>query len=75
MPSEGSQKLQQELHEVIGALNVLFTLREESAQWLDEAQNEATREALDNVLGHVVAMEFEYKRRGEELEKALGTRP
>ena len=66
--------MQQELQEIIGALDVLFTLREEFAQWVGEAQNEPTREALDNVLGHVVAMETEYKRRRENVEKKLNPR-
>jgi hypothetical protein len=33
-----------------------------------EAQNDLERAALDNVLGHVVAMEIEYERRKGELE-------
>ena len=74
MSGESRQKLQQELQEVIGALDVLFTLHEEFAQWVGDAQNEPTREALQNVLGHVVAMELEYQRRREELEKTLNTR-
>ena len=62
---------EQELHETIGALDVLFTLREEFAQWLEEAQNEERKEELDNVYRHVSAMEDEYKRRRENIEQKL----
>lgn len=57
-----------ELQQTIGALDVLFTLREEFAQWLEEAQDEAAREELQNVFRHVVAMEEEYQRRRAEAE-------
>lgn len=60
--------LDRQLHEIAGALDVLFTLREEFAQWLEEAQDEAAREELQNVYRHVAAMEAEYHRRREEAE-------
>ena len=56
---------QRELHEITGALDVLFTLREEFAQWLEEAQSEERKEELENVYRHIVAMEQEYQRRRE----------
>jgi hypothetical protein len=62
---------EQELHEAIGALDVLFTLREEFAQWLEEAQDEERREELQNVYRHVAAMEQEYQRRREAAERKL----
>jgi hypothetical protein len=62
---------QQELHETIGAVDVLFTLREELAQWLEEAQTEERKEELDNVYRHVAAMEDEYKRRRQDIESKL----
>ena len=62
---------EQELHEAIGALDVLFTLREEFAQWLEEAQDEERREELQNVYRHVAAMEEEYQRRREAAERKL----
>jgi len=62
---------QQELHEAIGALDVLFTLREEFAQWLEEAQDEERREELQNVYRHVAAMEEEFQRRREAAERKL----
>lgn len=46
-----------------GALDILYTLREEMAQWLEEAQDESKRECLDNVLGHISAIEANYRER------------
>jgi hypothetical protein len=62
---------EQELHQTIGALDVLFTLREEFAQWLEEAQDEERREELQNVFRHVSAMEEEYQRRVVEARHKL----
>ena len=62
---------QRELHEITGALDVLFTLREELAQWVEEAQNEDRKEELDNVYRHVAAMQEEFQRRREAREKKL----
>jgi hypothetical protein len=62
---------QRELHEITGALDVLFTLREELAQWVEEAQNEDRKEELDNVYRHVAAMEEEFQRRREAAAKKL----
>ena len=60
---------ERELHEIAGALDVLFTLREEFAQWLEEAQSEERREELENVYRHVATMEAEYQRRREAAER------
>ena len=62
---------QRELHEITGALDVLFTLREEFATWLEEAQSEERKEELDNVFRHVAAMEEEFQRRREAIAKKL----
>jgi hypothetical protein len=62
---------QRELHEITGALDVLFTLREEFATWLEEAQSEERKEELDNVFRHVAAMEEEFQRRRETIAKKL----
>ena len=51
--SSDSAKPQQELNEIAGALDVLVTLREEFAQWLEEAQSEERKEELENVFRHV----------------------
>jgi hypothetical protein len=68
--ADGSEA-QRQLHEITGALDVLFTLREELAQWVEEAQNEDRKEELDNVYRHVAAMEEEFQRRREVAEKKL----
>ena len=65
---------QRELSEITGALDVLFTLREEFAQWLEEAQSEERKEELENVYRHIEAMEQEYQRRREAAAaKVAGT--
>lgn len=69
MAGDTSPTLERELSELAGALDVLFTLREEFAQWLEEAQSEERREELENVFRHVSAMEEEYKRRLAALER------
>lgn len=53
----------QEIQQIRGALDVLFTLREEFAQWAEEAQDDSKQEALDNVLAHIENIEIEYKQR------------
>jgi hypothetical protein len=61
-----------DLDRLQGALDVLFTLKEEFAQWLEEAQDGSKREALDNVLAHVESMEREYRRRYAEATGGPG---
>lgn len=69
MPIGDTPQARQELSEIKGALDVLFTLREEFATWVEEAQNSERKEELDNVYQHVLAMEEEYQRRHNELMK------
>lgn len=69
MADKASATSDRELSELAGALDVLFTLREEFAQWLEEAQSEERREELENVFRHVSAMEEEYKRRLAQAER------
>jgi hypothetical protein len=57
-----------ELYELIGALDILTLLREEMEQWLEEAQDASKQETLENVVGHLAAMEEEYHRRRRMLE-------
>jgi len=71
MPSEGAKTPDRDLYEIMGALDVLFTLREELAQWVEEAQTEERKEELDNVYRHVATMEAEYQRRRELAETKL----
>lgn len=70
MPSDSGPGSDAEVHENKGALEVLFTLREEFAQWVEEAQDKSKQEALENVLAHVEALESEYRIRQEKLKKA-----
>jgi hypothetical protein len=46
-------ELERQLNELKGALDLLFELREEFAQWVEEAQDGSKREALENVLDHI----------------------
>ncbi len=71
MPSDFPATPERELNELAGALDVLFTLREEFAQWLEEAQSEERKEELENVHRYVAAMEDEYKRRREAAQRKL----
>lgn len=68
MESNATAELRDQLHEAIGAVDILFLLREEMEQWLEEAQDNSKREALENVLGHLQAMEDEYKHRRDNLK-------
>ncbi|MGI9401347.1 MAG: hypothetical protein ACR2O0_08850 [Rhizobiaceae bacterium] len=62
-----ANEIDPQLEQLKGALDVLFTLKEEFAQWADEAQDGSKHESLDNVLNHVENMEAEYRKR---LKKA-----
>lgn len=67
--TDSVSELERKLNELKGAGDLLFELREEFAQWVEEAQDDSKREALDNVLGHIEALEIEYRNRREELQK------
>ncbi len=71
MDSNSTRDMQNQLHELIGAVDILNLLREEMEQWREEAQNESKREALENVLGHLEVVEEEYKQRRDELSTRL----
>jgi hypothetical protein len=62
-------ELGRQFNELKGALDLLFELREEFAQWVEEAQDGSKREALENVLSHIEALEGEYRNRQEELQR------
>ncbi|MEA3278285.1 MAG: hypothetical protein U9Q81_23935 [Pseudomonadota bacterium] len=70
MSGENRSKQACELCRLEGAVNVLEDLREELEQWLEEAQDDSKREALENVVGHVGALEEEYTRRRTALSEA-----
>jgi hypothetical protein len=67
--ADGVSELERQLNESTGALDLLFELREEFAQWVEEAADGSKREALQNVLSHIEALESEYRKRHEELQK------
>ena len=71
MSNQNHQQIVEELQQILGALDVLFTLREEFATWVEEANDESSKEALENVQRRVVDMEAEFHRRREEAEKKL----
>ncbi len=60
---------ERQLNELTGAINILFELREELAQRVEEAQDDSKHEVLENVLGHIEALEAEYRNRREALKK------
>ena len=67
--TDSVSELERQRNELKGAVDLLFELREELAQWLEEAQDDSKREALENVLGHIEALESEYRICQEELKK------
>jgi hypothetical protein len=58
-----------QIQQLMGALDILDVLREEMEQWLEEAQDESKRECLENVLGHIGAVEVSYRHRLERLRE------
>ena len=69
MAGAPGSELDQEFYEVKGGLDVLFSLREELEQWVEEAQDNSKHEALENVLGHLEVLEDRYRTRQEEIKK------
>jgi len=69
--TDSLSELERQLNELKGARDLLFELREDFAQWVEEAQDESKREALENVLGHIEALESEYRHRQEVLQKEV----
>ncbi|MEJ2095520.1 MAG: hypothetical protein P8X93_10430 [Gammaproteobacteria bacterium] len=45
-------------------------IREEMEQWLEEAQDESKQETLENVVGHLGAIEEEYRKRHDAQKEA-----
>jgi hypothetical protein len=70
MPSDSTSKLDSELLEVKGSLDLLTDLREEFEQWREEEEDDAKLETLDNVLAHLEAIESELRIRQDKLQKA-----
>jgi len=61
----------EQVQQILGAFAIIGLLREEMEQWLEEAQDESKRECLENVVGHIGAIEQSYRQRlAEAREKA-----
>jgi hypothetical protein len=65
------QEKRDELNQLVGAIDVISLLREEMEQWLEEAQDESKQETLENVVGHLGAIEEEYRQRRVSLQKTM----
>ena len=73
MDSGSTAKLHDQFQQLTGALDIIVLLREEMEQWLEEAQDDSKHETLENVVGHLQAMEDEYRHRSVELQNKLGS--
>jgi len=73
MDSGSTAELREQFHQLTGALDVIVLLREEMEQWLEEAQDDSKHETLENVVGHLLAMENEYKHRSAALQEKLAS--
>jgi len=71
MPNADKADAVAQVQQLVGALDILNILREEMEQWLEEAQDESKQECLENVLGHIGAVEVSYHKRLEEARGAL----
>ena len=60
-----------ELNQLVGAIDLISLLREVMEQWLEEAQDVSKQETLENVVGHLGAIEEEYKQRRASLQKSI----
>jgi hypothetical protein len=69
MSGDTISQSQQEALELKGSLDLLFELREEFTQWAGEAEDGSKREAFDNVVVHIEALQSEYRRRLDELQQ------
>jgi hypothetical protein len=69
MPGDTMSQSQQESLELKGSLDLLSELREEFTLWAEEAQDDSKREAFDNVVVHIEALQSEYRHRLDELQK------
>lgn len=63
-------KNRDELNRLLGAIDMVSQIREEMEQWLEEAQDNSKQETLENVVGHLGAIQEEYRQRHEALKEA-----
>ena len=73
MDSGSTAKLHDQFQQLTGALDIIVLLREEMEQWLEEAQDASKQETLENVVGHLLAMEDEYRHRSADLRGKLAS--
>ena len=71
MESTEVERLEREIHELIGALDAIGALKEELELRLEEARDDCVREVLDNIISLVDAQGIEYRRRREEWRARL----
>jgi hypothetical protein len=69
MPGDTMPQPQQESLELKGSLDLLLELRHEFTLWAEEAEDDSKREAFDNVVVHIEALQSEYRHRLDELQK------
>jgi hypothetical protein len=60
-----------QVQQLVGALDLIDILREEMEQWLEEAQDDSKRECLENVVGHIGAIEENYRNRLAEMKQKV----
>jgi hypothetical protein len=58
-----------QIQKLLGALEIIDLLREEMEQWLEEAQDESKQECLENVVGHIGAIEVSYRQQLSEMRE------
>ena len=63
-------KNRDELNRLLGAIDMVSQIREEMEQWLEEAQDKSKQETLENVVGHLGAIQEEYRQRHAALMEA-----
>jgi len=66
---------QRKIYEMNGALAALNILKEKLELRLNEARDQCTREALDNVISLVAAHTSEYQHRRREMQAGTGATP
>ncbi len=71
MTEQQLSELERAIASARGSLDVISTLKEEFSEWRDEANNEAEKEALDSVIGHIEGLGREYDTRLQEAEAQL----
>ncbi len=73
MPNADKPDTAAQVQQLVGAIDILDVLREEMEQWLEEAQDESKLECLENVVGHIRAIQVSYRERLAEMRGKLGS--